>query len=319
MLPHLDAERLRALFTPAAAADALERALAGGLDPEQGGERLISRLSAGDLILLPAESGPYAGISVRTEAGANPARALPRVQGVYVLLDARTLSPLATMDDAELALITTPAVTTVAVRALLAALGRDGIDHLAVIGTSVQAHRHVQSLAAVLGVGRVSVLGRRPASVAAFVGEGVAPGLTVRAGRRDDLRTADVILTATSSPAPVLSCADVGDGTVVAAIGSHGLDAREIDPELARRCQVVVEARRAAMAWSGNLIPARSVGDWESRGLANLADLVHRRFTPTGGGPLLYTGHGMAWENLVLAGEAYDLVRAEAAKQAVFL
>ncbi|MBP2412825.1 ornithine cyclodeaminase [Arthrobacter stackebrandtii] len=305
-LPYFDAAQLQELLPPGTAVAALEEALRGGLDPELDSPRLFAPLDAGEFLLMPAQSARYAGIKVVTVAPENPAKGHPKIQGTYLLLDKDTLAPLAAMDGAELTLIRTPAVTTMAVKGLLALRGAESAGTVAVLGTSLQADRHIEALAAVCGIGELVVIGRRPEAAQALADKWAAQGIPSRAGSHGDLAAADVILCATSSAEPVFDGALPKDSAVIAAIGSHGLDAREIDPVLARRAEVVVEGRASALREAGDLIPARSAQEWQERGLATLSDLANGRFDPDPGKPLLYTGVGMSWEDIVVAGRAFE-------------
>jgi ornithine cyclodeaminase len=128
----------------------------------------------------------------------------------------------------------------------------------------------------------------------------------VRASKADAVRDAAVVLCATSSSTPVLDDVLVPGDAVVAAIGSHGRERAELPPELVRRSDVVVEARASAMRESGNLLGARTAQEWSEHAVANLADLVQGRFVRTPGRPAVYSGVGMAWEDLVVASALYD-------------
>ena len=57
---------------------------------------------AGQLLVMPAATPRGTGVKIVSVAPANPDRGLPRIQGVYVLFDADTLSPRALMDGAAL-------------------------------------------------------------------------------------------------------------------------------------------------------------------------------------------------------------------------
>lgn len=305
-LPYLDAAQLQELLLPRIAVAALEEALRGGLDPELDPHRLFAPLDAGEFLLMPAQSGTYAGIKVATVAPDNPAKGHPKIQGTYLLLNKSTLTPVAAMDGAELTLIRTPAVTVMAIKALLALRGAENAGTVAMIGTSLQADRHIAALAAVCGIESLVVIGRRAVAAQELAAKYAAEGMSARAGEMADLASADVIICATSSSEPLFDGALPRDSAVVAAIGAHGLDHREIDPVLARRAEVVVEGRASALREAGDLIPARSVEEWQQRGLATLSDVVAGRFAPAAGKPLLYNGVGMSWEDVVLAGCAFD-------------
>jgi 1-piperideine-2-carboxylate/1-pyrroline-2-carboxylate reductase [NAD(P)H] len=306
-LPYIDATELAALMSPAAAVAALEDALRGGQDPELDSPRLFAPLEAGEFLLMPAQSAKYAGVKVATVAPGNPAKRHPKIQGTYLLLDGEYLTPLAALDGAELTLIRTPAVTTLALKHLLGLRGATRAGAVVVFGTSLQADRHIEALHAVCGIDSLVVVGRRAEAAAALAEKWAGRGVPSRSGSAADVSGADVVVCATSSATPIFDGALIPDGAVVAAIGSHGLDAREIDPSLARRAAVVVEGRASALREAGDLIPARSAEEWAAGGLATLSELVNGQFAPASGKPLLYTGVGMSWEDIVVAGRAYEL------------
>lgn len=309
-LPYIDAAALTALMPPSAAVAALEGALRGGQNPELDSPRLFAPLAAGEFLLMPAQSAKYAGVKVATVAPDNPAKGHPKIQGTYLLLDGEFLTPLCALDGAELTLIRTPAVTALAVKHLLALRGAEFAGTVVVFGTSLQADRHIEALHEVCGIRSLVVVGRRAETTAALAAKWAAKGLDARAGDAGEVAGADVVVTATSSPEPVFDGSLVRDSAVVAAIGSHGLEAREIDPVLARRAAVVVEGVGSALREAGDLIPARSAEEWAELGLATLSDLVNGRFVPAPGAPLLYTGVGMSWEDIVVAGRAHELFAA---------
>jgi len=309
-LPYINATALAALLPPAVAVSALEDALRGGQDPELDSPRLFAPLSAGEFLLMPAESAKYAGIKVATVAPGNPANGHPKIQGTYLLLDREALTPLAALDGAELTLIRTSAVTTLALKHLLALRGSPSAGTVVVFGSSLQADRHIAALHEVCGVDSLIVVGRRAEAAQALAHKWSGRGLAARAGEAADVAGADVVVCATSSSVPLFDGALVADHAVVAAIGAHGLDAREIDPSLALRADVVVEGRGSALREAGDLIPARSARQWQERGLATLSDLVNGHFAPEPGRPLLYTGVGMSWEDIVSAGKAFELFAA---------
>lgn len=318
----IDTAALRRLLSPRDAVAAIESALRDGLDPELDAPRVPTRVPAGEILLMPSHGDRFAGVKVATVAPGNSARGLPKIQGLYMLLDADTLAPVAVMDGAELTLIRTPAVTVTAIKhLLLAGSGSLRVDRLLVFGTSLQALAHIRTATEVLDIGEVIVIGRRPdaaARLAATVAAGgfAGPGVRARAATParvgspphpdSDLDDADVIVCATSSRTPVFDGSRVKPSAVVAAIGSHGLDAREIDPALARRADVVVEGRASALREGGDLIPARSADEWARHPPANLAELVAGSVRRRPDSPALFTGVGMSWEDLVIAGRAYE-------------
>jgi ornithine cyclodeaminase len=119
------------------------------------------------------------------------------------------------------------------------------------------------------------------------------------------VREADVILCATTSSTPLFDGALVRDSAIVAAVGTHGRELRELDDALVSRADLVVEGRASARAENGNLTTALSEADWQTRPPANLKDLVTGGFNRAAGRPACYTGVGMSWEDLICAAAVF--------------
>lgn len=303
-LPYLSGPDLRGLATEADAVGFLEEALTSGLvDPEEDSPRLFSPAPGGEFLIMPTGGPTWSGVKLVTVAPDNPARGKPKIQGIYALIASDDLAPTTLMDAVELTLLRTPATTVLAVKHLLAAGPARGSEPLSVVvfGTGPQAERHVRCLAAVVGPIDVVVVGRRAEAAVALAERCTAAGVPTRSGSADDVRQAAVVVCTTSSPTPVLDDELVADGTVVAAMGAHGPDRAELPPELVRRSDVAVEARASALRESGNILGARTVDEWAGLPIANLAELAAGRVDRSPGRPAVFSGVGMAWEDLVVA------------------
>jgi 1-piperideine-2-carboxylate/1-pyrroline-2-carboxylate reductase [NAD(P)H] len=307
-LPYFDAAAVRAAAPWTTAIAALEHALLDGVDPEEDSPRLFSPAPNGEFLLMPASGQRYSGIKALTVAPANPVRGLEKIQGVYILFDSDTLAPLATMDGNELTAIRTPATTMLAVKHILASAPDGGPEaqRVLVFGTGVQALNHLRAAHAVLPEASFAVVGRRPERVTALIGQLATEGIEVRSGSQAEVPDADVVICATSSRTPLFDGGLVAPGAVVAAVGQHGLDAREVDAGLVLRSDIVVEGRASALREAGDLIPARSAEEWEAIRPANLQGLVKGEFARSPGKPCLYAGVGMAWEDLATAAVVYE-------------
>ncbi|MBN3499821.1 ornithine cyclodeaminase family protein [Arthrobacter pascens] len=307
-LPYFDASAVRAAAPWMTAVQALERALLDGVDPEEDSPRLFSPAPGGEFLLMPASGRRYSGIKALTVAPGNPARGLEKIQGVYVLFESETLAPVAVMDGTELTAIRTPATTLLAVKHILAAApgGAPTAPRVVVFGAGVQALNHVRAAHAVLPGASLAVVGRRPERVQSMITKLAAEGIRVDPAGVTDVPDADVVLCTTSSRTPLFDGGLVAPGAVVAAVGQHGLGAREVDAGLVLRSDVVVEGRASALREAGDLIPARSAEEWEGIRPANLRDLVSGELKRSPGKPCLYAGVGMAWEDLVTAAVVYE-------------
>ncbi|MBE1584862.1 ornithine cyclodeaminase family protein [Nonomuraea angiospora] len=305
-LPYLDAATMERLVPMGSAVRILRDALRAGLDPEATPQRPIVDLPAGQLLLMPAAAGRYAGVKAVTIAPGNPDRELPRIQGTYLLFDGDTLTPLAALDGIALTSLRTPAVSALAVGHLADGDAR----RLVVFGSGPQAWGHVLALREVRPIEDVTVVGRDQGRAEALAGRCRALGLTARAlprsGSAEALAGADVIVCCTTAREPLFPGKLARDGVTVVAVGSHEPGARELDGDLVARATVVVEARAAALEEAGDLlIPIREGTITAGHLAGNLADLVAGRVV-AGTGPRVFKSTGMAWEDLVVAAAAYE-------------
>ncbi|MFC9386843.1 ornithine cyclodeaminase family protein [Streptomyces venezuelae] len=303
----LDAATMARLLGPAAATDVLAEILRAGLDPDAGPPRTAVPVPAGELLLMPAASGAYAGVKIAGVAPGNPARGLPRITGSYLLLDGADLRPLALLDGAALTELRTPAVSALAVRLLTPA---DRPLRLVLFGAGPQAYGHLEAVLAAREVAETVVVAREPVGGRALAGYARTLGVLARTGAPDDVAAADLVVCCTTARAPLFDGALVAPGATVVAVGSHEPSARETDTALVTRSEVYVEARSAALREAGDLLVPLSEGAIGAEHVAgDLAELVTGRRTPSPGRPRLFKSVGMAWEDLAVAAALYEAAR----------
>lgn len=162
----------------------------------------------------------------------------PTIQGVALLFDTEEGTPLAVMDSIELTARRTAAATAVAAK-YLAPRGRVDVT---VFGWGKQGQVQLEAIRRVLDVGDVQV---------------IDPQLG-RAEARPTLES-DVILTCTTSRAPILHLKDVKPGAFIAAVGADNPAKSEIDPELLAASVVVADITEQA-ATIGDLHHAIEAG-----------------------------------------------------------
>jgi ornithine cyclodeaminase/alanine dehydrogenase-like protein (mu-crystallin family) len=301
-LPFLDAATLRRLLPMADAIDAIEAALREGLDPEADPQRTIVDVAGGQILLMPGATPRYAGVKLATVAPGNVDRGLPRIQGVYLLLDGVTLAPLALVDGIALTCLRTPAVSAVAVRRLADA----GARRLVVFGTGPQAWGHVEAIRQVRPVEHVGVVGRGPDAVSSFVRRCRAAGLAADPVGPDAVVAADIVCCATTARQPLFDGTSLPDHATVVAVGSHEPDAREVDEHLVARARVVVEARSSALREAGDIIQAIRAGACTAASLCTIDELVRGTVVVAPDRPRLFKSTGMAWQDLIAASTAYQ-------------
>ena len=302
-LPYLDADAVLAAVSPRAAVEAIEAALRSGFDPSVDPDRVVVPTVHGQMLLMPSEVGPSAGVKIATVAPANPGRGLPRIQGTYVLFAAETLTPIAIMDGAALTTIRTPAVSVAAVRSVL--VKTEAPLEMVVFGAGPQGVGHVSTVAAVLEgrrpLGSLTYVVRNPGSVDPGL-RGEAAVVPARsAAANEAVRGAGLIVCATTARTPLFDGAEVADGATVVAVGSHEPDARELDGTLLGRADVIVEHSKTALREAGDVIMAISEGALVAGDLIPMAEVLTDRATLSGDRPVVFKSTGMSWEDLVIA------------------
>ena len=290
----------------AEAIESVERALLDGLDPAADPPRRRADVGdAGHFLLMPSGHGPRAGVKVATVAPGNAERGLPRIQGVYVLFDGETLTPVAFMDGAAITALRTPAVSAVAAKHLVTGTPR----RLLVFGTGPQAARHIEALRVVLpSLEAVEVAGRDSAKAERFA---AGHGAAVAGDRDAAVQAADVICCCTTAGEPLFDGALVRDGATVIAVGSHEPHVRELDAALMARAVVVVESLDTAMREAGDVVQAADEGVLQPDDLVTIDALVRGQASDplAPGRPRVFKSAGMSWEDLVVASAAWERTR----------
>lgn len=179
---------------------------------------------------------------------ANPRRfGLPTIQGCLVLADASNGRLLALMDSIEITARRTAAATALAANHL----ARKDSRALALVGCGTQARCHLEAMLALDGFAfsTLRLFDIHPDRVADVARQGEAAGLDVhRAGSAADaVRSADVVILATTSAEPVVRMEDVQPGMFIAAVGADSPSKSEIPPQLMARVRVVPDVLAQAV------------------------------------------------------------------------
>ena len=295
----LDAEQLAEQVSMRDAIRALQSTLRDGFDPDDDPRRTILDVRHGQLLLMPAELGAYVGQKLATVAPGNPERGLERIQALYVVLDAETLTPVALLDGTELTSLRTPAVSA----AVLDVAAASDASSLVVFGTGPQGIRHVEAMRAIRPIERVRFVGRDAEHTrrAVEAAAAAAPGVDVAAGSTDDVADADLIVCATSATQPLFANELVRDHAAIVALGSHEADQRELPGELLERSQVIVETRRVAEAEAGDVVMAIAEGRLTAESLVPMASIVDGSVPVAYDRPRVLKTCGMGWQDLAVA------------------
>jgi thiomorpholine-carboxylate dehydrogenase len=242
--------------------------------------------------VMPAVYGGVMGAKMVTFYPGNVALEKHTHMAMIQLFRADTGEPLAVMDGRLITEMRTAAVSAVAVDRL--ALPDAGV--LGILGSGVQARSHVQALSRMRQFREIRVWSRTEENARRFADEIGARATTAE----EAVSGADVVLTLTSSPVPILRGRWLKKDALVCAVGAVTPDRRELDDEVMRGA-VVVESREAATKEHGDILLAKAEVSAEIGELLNGA-VIDRR-----GWPVVFKSVGIAVEDIAAAKLVYEL------------
>ena len=309
----ISAEEISQSFSFLAGVKAIEAALLNGVDPSADLPRSILPIDKGEMLVMPASSAHGSGIKVLTIAPNNAHLNAPRIQGLYLLFDRENLSVSSILDGAALTTYRTPAVSVAAIRQALD-LSENDLS-IVVFGSGPQAISHIQTLTEVVSspahISSVAFIARDIQKAKQQIPDHAKLGLTPdckvqilgvdSAEVTELLKSADLVIAATTSRTPLFDSTLLKDSVIVIAVGSHEPSVREIDSKLLARAQVVVETRASALREAGDVIMAINEGALQQNVLIDMADVVCGRVKLERTRPIFFKSSGMSWEDLAIA------------------
>jgi alanine dehydrogenase len=161
-------------------------------------------------------------------------------------------------------------------------MSRADAASVALIGTGVYARAQLQCLAAARALTDVACYSRDAARLREFVEWAAAalPEARVRAAAsaRHAIDGADIVVTITTSPVPVVEGAWLSPGAHCNAMGQHAPATREIDSEAIVRARVIVDAREQAFSEKGEIMIPLQAGEIAAEHIAGeLGEVVAGR------------------------------------------
>ena len=270
--------------------------------------RLSVPLKDGVALTMPAalDGAPSYSVKMVAVAPGNARLGLPTVTATVLLGDAVTGELLAIIDGTALTALRTGAAGGVAARELC----RPDARRAAVFGAGAQARSQLLALRSVRDIQEVCVVTRDPAHAAAFrewaSGEPALAGVAVHSSTAHDaVASADVVVTATTSPVPVFEGRSLRAGAHVSAVGAFTPETRELDDETLRGARIVVDQRAASLAEAGEL-RGLSEGD-----VVELGDIVAGRVPgrESASQRTVFKSVGNAIQDLVVAARAFERAR----------
>ena len=234
--------------------------------------------------VMPVIAGDVMGVKTVTFYPGNGELGLHTHMAVIELLSRATGEPLAVMDGRVITEMRTAAVSAVA----LDALGSPAVRSLGILGSGVQARSHVEALRMVRpGLSDIRIWSRTRANA-----ERLAAEVGARAVNLEEAARADVVLTVTSSPVPVLEGRWLGGHSLVLAVGAVGAALRELDDEVMQSSLIVAESRSCAERESGDVQLSGTQVD------AEIGEIVSGTMATPTNRRIVFKSVGMAIEDL---------------------
>lgn len=205
----------------------------------------------GEIDVKSAYLPGHPGIAIKVSAGFfdNPARGLPSLGGLMVLLDAETGIPRAALfDNGYLTDLRTALAGAVAADHL----ARKDASIVAVIGAGVQARMQLEALSLVRDISEARVWARdseRAERFARRTGEALGLSIERRNTVTEAVAGADIVVTTTPATEPLIEAGMLAPGCHVTAVGSDAEHKRELatDVLVAARpfvCDSIAQSRR---------------------------------------------------------------------------
>ncbi len=242
--------------------------------------------ATGFLGLMPALTPNGLGLKAVTFYPSNAERGIPTHMATIFLVDPETGAPLAIMDGRLITEMRTAAVSAAATKLLT----EPDAKVLAILGSGVQAHSHIEALRVVRKFKEIRVWSPTREHAEQFAKEIGATAMS----SEDAVRGADVVVTATNSKTPVLKGVWLKPGCHINAVGACRPDWRELDDD-AMANVVFVDSREAAMKESGDVILS------SAKIYAELGEALAGKVPPRANDTTVFKSLGMAVEDIAAA------------------
>jgi ornithine cyclodeaminase/alanine dehydrogenase-like protein (mu-crystallin family) len=151
----------------------------------------------------------------------------------------------------------------------------------------------------------IRILARNTPGVEKLIVDLRSHGIEAAAGSTKDLAEADLVITATTAREPLFAAEQVQKTAIVAAIGSHEPNARELPGNLMGIGTVFIEDQSAALREAGDVIMAINEGFVAVEDLVEVKKLFTSEQKIDSRSLRIYKSSGMPWQDLAIIGAAY--------------
>ncbi len=204
------------------------------------------------LLLMPSwDNEKYLGVKLVTISPENDQKALPTIQGLYLLFDLKTGVPLMQCDARLLTVKRTAAASALA----STFLSNEDSENLLMIGTGYLAPHLIEAHAAVRPIKKVKIWGRSflKAQRLASTFEKHAFEVEAIESIEEGVKESAIISAATMSAMPLLKGAWLQEGQHIDLVGSYLPTMREADDEVIQRSTIYVDNLEGACKETGDI------------------------------------------------------------------
>jgi ornithine cyclodeaminase len=195
-------------------------------------------------------------------------------QGAVLLFEAERGRLIAILDATTVTAIRTAAVSAVATRLL----AREDAEELAILGSGVQGHMHLEAISQVRPVRNVRIWSRTTEHARALASWGADRfDLHTEVARSPEhaVRGAAIICTTTATSDPILQGDWLSPGAHINAVGACIPTTRELDSEAVARARIYVDRKESALSEPGDLlVPLREGAITPQHILAEVGELL---------------------------------------------
>jgi ornithine cyclodeaminase/alanine dehydrogenase-like protein (mu-crystallin family) len=185
-------------------------------------------------------------------------------QGAVLLFDPKHGRLVGLLDASEITAIRTAAATAVATDLL----ARPDACDLAILGSGVQAHKHLDAMRAVRKISRVRVWSRTPEHAQRFArreAQRLMIQIKVTETAEEAVRGADIVCTTTTARNPIVFGDWISEGAHINAVGSCSPTARELDTSTIVRSRMFVDWRESTLKEAGDFLIPKQEGAVDDR------------------------------------------------------
>ena len=206
---------------------------------------------------MPAyiNGGKYLTVKLINVHTNNPSKGADLINGVIIVMDAKTGNAVALIDGKSVTALRTGAASGYATKIL----ANNHASTLVVFGNGVQANAQIEAICQVRDIKSVKVIGRDSTKVELFCNKF---DVRVSPGNLNDLKRADIVCTATTSNEPLFKFNHISNGTHINAVGAHGSRKREVPAELIQNSKVFVDSLNSSYKEAGNILIPIESGDY---------------------------------------------------------